>query len=45
MTVHHRVDVRPYLVNLAVNEALAVEQLAFILWIDRLAVEIEREIR
>ncbi len=37
----HRVDVRPHLIDLAVDEALAIEHLAFIFWIDGLAVEIE----
>ena len=43
MAVHHRIDVRPRLVDLAVDEALAVEQLAVVLGIDGLAVEIEHE--
>ena len=43
MAVHHRIDVRPRLVDLAVDEALAVEQLAVVLGIDGLAVEIEHQ--
>ena len=43
MAVHHRVDVGPRLVDFAVDEALAVEQLAVVLGIDGLAVEIEHE--
>ncbi len=43
MAVHHRIDVRPRLVNLAVDEALAVKQHAVIFGIDRLAVEIEHQ--
>ena len=43
MAVHHRVDVGPRLVDFAVDEALAVEQLAVVLGIDGLAVEVEDE--
>ncbi len=39
----YRIDVRPRLVDLAVDEALAVKQLAIVPGVDGLAVEIEHE--